>query len=1147
MRKIFLLVAVSIFVSTNLFAQLPGDTIVVNSFNYGQTYRVGDRDTVLQFPNLPGISFQRILMTYNMRCKNGVVGNLVTPQSVNGCGEWDYSCNTYIIDSTKTDSVKAKGPSHVISAFSGNTFNYTTQPTYTYYNYTQQQVSYAATISETSATLGNGNQTSNAVLHTQLQNGKSQYLWTATELGNAGLTAGNITGLQLSVSNAGSAAQFLKIRMKHTTQTSLSASMPDVSGFTEVYFLNTTLVNGINQFNFYNNFAWNGNDNVLVEFSFSNAANGSDNIVLSDTNTAILGLISTTNDYSFEFDGSNKINVGTANFASIASQLTISFWANGNVNALPAQTSILEATNNNNQREVNIHFPWSNSNIYWDCGNATGGTDRINQLAITPQIEGVWNHWAFTKNTATGVMNIYLNGTLWLSGTGKTIPIAITNLVLGTGISGNFPYFGKIDDLSIWDTELSQPTIAAWMNKTITNAHPNYANLQAYYTMNDGIGNTCTDASAVPSFGTIIGGALWKATKGKDIYKNFEETNNRPFVTFLQGVYTQSTTTITAMDSAVNNASFIKEYAVTNNNYSLASTYFYYQAGYTYVYNGDNLQLLDSVLIPTTGTINITQLNYMRRSPSRFQIMSFVTPYGNGLDLGVNGKTYTFDVTDFAPLLKGTKRMTMDAGGQWQEDMDIKFLFIVGTPPREAKDITNLWKVDAVDYANIMNDNYYEPRTYAIDPSGKYFKVRTVISGHGQEGEFIPRYHLFNINGGADEFNWQVLKGCAENPVYPQGGTWVYDRAGWCPGMATDIQENDITPYVTPGTNAIVDYNITTASGDSRYWVSNQLVTYGAANFTLDASIIDVKNPSKKIEYARNNAICGRPIVTLRNSGKTPLTTAVIDYWVNDHSPKESFTWTGNLAFMETIDVTLPYNDNLWGGVKGAIGNVFHAEVRNPNAGTDEYALNNKFNSAFDITGVVPSNFIIWFKSNNDIFINSYELRNGNGDSIFARNLVPANTLYKDTFKLAVGCYQLIIKDAGEDGLSWWANSAQGSGFCYIKKGNGTTMKVFNPDFGKSIVYNFTIDFPMKYEDIYKEHLITLYPNPAHQQFTIEAAYIQQAKVAVYNTYGQLVQVPFTVQPNKLIFNSSNLAAGVYSVLVNDVDGNVQTMKVIVE
>ena len=61
-----------------------------------------------------------------------------------------------------------------------------------------------------------------------------------------------------------------------------------------------------------------------------------------------------------------------------------------------------------------------------------------------------------------------------------------------------------------------------------------------------------------------------------------------------------------------------------------------------------------------------------------FQIMSFVTPYGLGLNFGVDGKTWYFDVTDFAPILKGNKRITMSGGGQWQEDMDIKFLFIGG-------------------------------------------------------------------------------------------------------------------------------------------------------------------------------------------------------------------------------------------------------------------------------------------------------------------------------------------------------------------------------------------------------------------------------------------------------------------------------------
>ena len=54
-----------------------------------------------------------------------------------------------------------------------------------------------------------------------------------------------------------------------------------------------------------------------------------------------------------------------------------------------------------------------------------------------------------------------------------------------------------------------------------------------------------------------------------------------------------------------------------------------------------------------------------------FQIMSFVTPYGAYLDLGVDGKTWYFDVTDYSPILKGSKNMTMSGGGQWQEDMNI--------------------------------------------------------------------------------------------------------------------------------------------------------------------------------------------------------------------------------------------------------------------------------------------------------------------------------------------------------------------------------------------------------------------------------------------------------------------------------------------
>ncbi|RLD48742.1 MAG: hypothetical protein DRI88_02415 [Bacteroidetes bacterium] len=50
-----------------------------------------------------GTTYHKILMAYNMCCKDGLVS---VPGNTNlGCGEWDYSCNTYITDSAKVNSV----------------------------------------------------------------------------------------------------------------------------------------------------------------------------------------------------------------------------------------------------------------------------------------------------------------------------------------------------------------------------------------------------------------------------------------------------------------------------------------------------------------------------------------------------------------------------------------------------------------------------------------------------------------------------------------------------------------------------------------------------------------------------------------------------------------------------------------------------------------------------------------------------------------------------------------------------------------------------------------------------------------------------------------------------------------------------------
>ncbi len=151
------------------------------------------------------------------------------------------------------------------------------------------------------------------------------------------------------------------------------------------------------------------------------------------------------------------------------------------------------------------------------------------------------------------------------------------------------------------------------------------------------------------------------------------------------------------LDSVILPADTILEFGIISNPGTLMndlidtiSTNIVWSTPYSYTYDtSGSIINIDTILI--SETINILELSYYKRYPMAFQIMSFVTPYGIGLDLGPEGKTWYFDLTDYAPVFKGPKRITVSGGGQWQEDMDIKFLFIVGTPTRDIINTQQIW------------------------------------------------------------------------------------------------------------------------------------------------------------------------------------------------------------------------------------------------------------------------------------------------------------------------------------------------------------------------------------------------------------------------------------------------------------------------
>ncbi len=1148
-----------LFISGNIFAQQTGDTIVVKGFKYGSN----TRDTVINFPS-GNTTYEKIILKYNMRCKNNLVSTQAAPNQ--GCGEWDYSCNTYIVDSSKIENALFTNPNYMVSNFTGSVFPYTSQALYDYYNFSQTSVTLNSVVSENQYTLGNGSNAMSNVIKPNVKSGRTMVLFTAAELSAAGLTAGNINGLMLNVSGSGASVNFLKIGIQQTTLTALNANTVAVSGYSTYYHSNYTFTTGVNRIQFpAPAFVWNGSSNLLLDISYTNT-NPNNPLFISGTNTSSVMTLFANNNYALDLSALGHVILNAPSLSNISNEMTVSFWAYGNAALLPNNTSILYGYDSNpNNRNFNLHLPWSNSNMYFDCGFANGGYDRINKAAVPAEISGQWNHWAFTKNAVSGDMKIYLNGFLWHSGTAMTKTISILTMILGKDNALQNNWKGKINELSIWNKELSQSDIQAWMNKQINNTHPFYTNLMAYYKLDEGTGQVVTDSkNNLTSTGVNL---QWTYDRGTNLFKSFTESSSRPNVVFLRGTYNLTTATVTVKDSIRRNANVVQQYSITSNagispmtddQVVLVSTQNLYQASPIYTYNGDTGVLTGTTAVNNFSVLNITDLPYYKRYPYFNEIMSFVTPYGKGLSLGANGKSWYYDVSDFAPILKGKKRLLMTLGGENQEQMDLDFWFIVGTPPRTVLQYDQLWqgaaRAGGAAIASINNDTRFPVLTQSILPTAQSFKLRSTITGHGAQGEFSQNggtiYHNFNIAGGAPEFTWQITQKCSDNPMIAQGGTWVYPRQGWCPGQASLLKEFNLTPFISPGNTVTLDYgcsNPPNITGDYRYIVANQFISYGAMNKTLDAAVIDVLQPSDKFLYSKFNPICSNPVIVARNTGSTTLTGMTIDYWINNASAKETYTWTGSLASMDTAIIVLPLG-NLWKAPTLSSGNKFNVDIKKANAAVDQYTYNNVYHSAFELPISISNSFTIVFKTNNYPSEDTYTLTDDVGNLIAVSSLTAANTVFNDYYEL-IGCFKLKVEDVGGDGVQWWANAAQGTGYIQLKDAAGNIVKTFNPDFGNGFEFSFTTydaSNLVGLQDNGLTYAVNIYPNPAHDKFILQGNIPDGAEIKITNMLGQMFEVPSTKTAIGFEFDAGKLKPGVYVVSISK-DNRTSIKKIVIQ
>jgi concanavalin A-like lectin/glucanase superfamily protein/peptide-N-glycosidase F-like protein/type IX secretion system substrate protein len=1130
-NKILLVLALTLFCFSEAMSQ---DTTVVQTLEFSD---ITKRRGFYVFPPKSN-SYQKVLMYHTLKC------DPATTRDKYPCGEWDYIALSNIYEHQNPGT-----PYYTVNGKSPDTVAYSSTPTFWYQQRAYDKIVYDNTISENDFVIGNGDVSMSEVFKSSNAAGKYQMLFTASELSAAGITAGSIDKLRVDVLQIGSKLSKLKIKMKHSSLSEVSAEDYETKDMITVFEDNVEFLStGSNDLNLPVPFDWDGTSNVIVEFTFTNKAPGLDNLLNGSVTSFASAMYANSSDSYLEFIRPDYIDVPPATVSGIDSFLTVSAWVYGNPDVLPADQRLIEAKNEENRRVLNVHVPYSDETVYFDAGHNTSsvGHDRISMMATPNEYEGSWHHWAFVKDVSMETMTIYVDGYLWLEEGQKKQPVdPIHYIRVGAPTNTNGRYSGYMDELRIWKAALSPALINEYMHKDVDPSHPFYSDLLLDYRYDDGAGTAATNSAGVDN-GTFVGPPNWMQRSGDELHKNLIATSVRPNITFVQGEYDSHIETVIVTDTIMNHDMVIEQSMPQLNIDGQGVTYApltdisgWPANMWSYTYGPDG-SVVDSVWI-TADVILVNQYKQIRH-----QLQNFITPYGIGLDLGSEGFTWAYDVTDYLPILHDTVDIQ---AGNTQELIDLKFLFIHGTPPRDVIDFETLWN-GSFKHAAIANNTVMPAVDVQLNTEAKQYRVKTRTTGHGfgvnnyqNCAEFCPKYFHLYIDGDL-EFEWRNWTECATNPVIDQGGTWIYDRAGWCPGAFGDTYDHEIIQYVTPGGIASIDFGMETTAGgmDGNYQVTVQLVSYSDNNFALDAAVDEIIAPSDFGYHNRVNPICAEPIVVIKNTGSTTLTTLKISYKVTG-GVEESFNWTGNLDFLETEEVTLPISSlEFWTTDHPA--DVFEVRVSDPNGGMDEYADNSSQIATFNKPDVHTQLFDIWVRTNSAGFENSYTVRDINGNVVLSRTNMTSNTDYFDEVDLPDGCYCLEFLDSDDDGLSFFANN-DGSGMIALRRPNGgTTVKSFNRNFGKFIKYWFTLDgVSTGIEEPLIPRDISVAPNPSSGLFhlNIDGHPNKQITISVTDLIGRVVhseEILTNSDRANTTINLSNESNGFYFIKVaiaNDV------------
>lgn len=565
---------------------------------------------------------------------------------------------------------------------------------------------------------------------------------------------------------------------------------------------------------------------------------------------------------------------------------------------------------------------------------------------------------------------------------------------------------------------------------------------------------------------------------------------------------------------------------------------------------------IDRVMLRRKGSVSNPSEN--------LELVRFITPYGLQFANTWNFE-WKMDITDFSLFLHDSVEIgyvhtgyETNVGRGWL--VNLTFALIEGDPVTETLEISRLWD-GSFAYGNDSNpiNTVLAAVPINTNSAANILKFRLNHTGHGFDdgtgcSEFCDKYRDLVFDNALIERISRWRK-CGDNAVYPQGGTWVYDRGNWCPGAT-------VYPYVknfnvSPSSQHSVKINMEDYSfvgGQANENIIAYMFHQKNPTYSNDGEIEEILTPSNEKEFLRLNPVCSNPIIVIKNNGSNTINSVELAYGYKNEF-QLNYTYNKAIPSLERDTIVLP--NTL---IPAENNKDFSVYIKKINGGNPNYIFDDTLWSKGNIPpNLVDTVMILDYRTNAESSVeNSYIVYGENDQIVYQKTLgsMANTTNYLDTLRFSPGCYKLEFYDMDEyggDGLGFWANSAGGTGKLWLKKSNGQIQKIIPVDFGSVARYSFTVGTvitSVSETEIDKTLNFEVFPNPNNGSFNIDFSSDNRQNVLmqVIDVLGKVVYEEYSgeVYSKRQTISLANPTSGIYFVKLTGKDF-VLTRKVMVK